>query len=108
MVVVAHIAREDRTEIVVAPITHTPPDRPDAALEVPLQVKRVLGLNDERSWIVTSELNRFLWPGPDLRIAPGRDTPLYDAIPRRLFQKVREAIGKQVATGRLKVTKRTE
>ncbi len=31
--------------------------------------QRRLGLDDERSWVVLSEGNRFLWPGPDLRPA---------------------------------------
>lgn len=26
-----------------------------------------LGLDDERSWVVLTEANRFVWPGPDLR-----------------------------------------
>ncbi len=31
----------------------------------------VHGLDDERSWIITTEINRFIWPGPDLRSVPG-------------------------------------
>ena len=33
----------------------------------PDTVKRRLELDDERSWIVLTEANRFIWPGPDLR-----------------------------------------
>ncbi|HEX4694309.1 hypothetical protein [Sphingomonas sp.] len=108
MVVVAHIVREGRTEIIVAPVTHSAPGRPDDAIEIPGKVKRVLGLDQERSWIVTDELNRFTWPGPDVRIAPGRDSPVYDAIPELLFDRVRQALAKHVAVRRLRITKRSE
>lgn len=108
MVVVARIARAGRTEIVVAPVTHSAPEQPDDAVEIPARVKRQLGLDEERSWIFTDELNRFIWPGPDIRTAPGRDTPLYDAVPELLFDKGRAAVSRHVATRRLKLTRRTE
>ena len=53
--------------VVVLPITHTPPSTGTVALEIPLPVKRHLGLDDARSWIVVNEGNDFIWPGPDLR-----------------------------------------
>ena len=43
----------------VVPITHTPPKNPEDAVEVPAVTKRRLGLDDQRSWIVTREVNRF-------------------------------------------------
>lgn len=104
----ARIANAGRHEIVVAPITHSPPERPGDAIEIPPKVKRVLGLDQERSWIVTTELNRFLWPGPDLRVAPRRDTPLYDALPEVLFERLRAALADRVVAGRMRVTKRGE
>jgi hypothetical protein len=39
------------------------PDRLDEAVEIPAVVKRHLGLDEARSWIVVSEINRFIWPG---------------------------------------------
>lgn len=108
MVVVAWIVRAGRTEIIVAPVTHSAPERVGDAIEMPAKVKRQLGLDQARSWIVTDELNRFVWPGPDIRVVPGGDTPLYDAIPELLFDQVRAALAAHVAAGRLKVTKRSE
>jgi hypothetical protein len=52
--------------VYVAPITHSRPD-PGTAVELPPSVKRRLDLDASASWIVTSELNRFVWPGYDLR-----------------------------------------
>lgn len=104
----ARIERRGRTELIVAPVTHSAPERPDEALELPSRVKRQLGLDQAQSWIVTTELNRFIWPGPDVRMAPGKDSPLYDAIPELLFDRLRASLASHVAAGRLKVTKRTE
>ena len=108
VVTVARIESEGRTEIIVAPITHSKPETDADGLELPPSVKRVLGLDRERSWIVTRELNRFIWPGPDVRVAPGKSSPHYDAIPERLFDQLRIAVHKHVKAGRLKVTKRSE
>lgn len=61
-------ALEDGTPVVrVLPITHSPPSHPDDAIEIPHTTKQRLGLDDERSWIVLTESNRFAWPGPDIR-----------------------------------------
>jgi hypothetical protein len=57
---------------------------------------------------MVDELNRFIWPGPDVRVAPGSDAPFYDALPDWLFERMREGILRLNASGRLKVTKRTE
>ncbi len=63
----------DRIQIVVAPITHTDPGQASLAVEIPTATKQRLGLDDERSWIVTSELNVFEWPGPDIRPIPRQE-----------------------------------
>lgn len=52
------------------PVTHAPPELPERAMEIPAATKRRLRLDDERSWIITTEVNRFIWPGPDLRTVP--------------------------------------
>jgi hypothetical protein len=44
-------------------ITHSAPGNPASAVEIPLPVKRHLGLDDNPSWIVVAEGNEFLWPG---------------------------------------------
>lgn len=77
--------------VTVLPITHTPPSVPELAVEIPAATKRRLGLDDERSWVVLSEANRFLWPGPDLRPARSGDaaTVAYGQLPYTLFEGVR-------------------
>ena len=72
----------------VLPITHTPPTDPADAIEIPSAVKVRLQLDDERSWIVLTESNRFTWPGPDLRPV---DTAsgYYGQLPPKLFREVK-------------------
>jgi hypothetical protein len=73
------------------PVTHTPPTDPAQAVEIPAATKRRLGLDDERSWIVLSESNRFTWPGPDLRpVTPGdAASVVYGLLPQALYDEVR-------------------
>lgn len=54
------------TLVYAVPITHSEPAA-DQGVEIPASIKRRLGLDAGRSWAVTSELNRFVWPGYDLR-----------------------------------------
>lgn len=61
----------DGTRVTVLPITHTPPEDPSVCVEIPAETKNRLGLDSEPSWIVLSEGNEFMWPGPDLRPVPG-------------------------------------
>ena len=108
MVVLGAIIRRGRTQLLVAPITHSPPERSTDAVEIPANVKSQLGLDRDRSWIVVTELNRFIWPGPDLRVVPGGESPFYDMLPDWLFVRVRDALARHARAGRLKITKRTE
>ena len=63
-VIVLSITREsdDATIVTVLPITHVAPEDPKAAIEIPLPVKKHLGLDDARSWIVIAEGDEFVWP----------------------------------------------
>ena len=94
-------------QLLVAPVTHSAPAAPADAVEVPANVKRDLGLDRDRSWIVATEVNRFLWPGPDVRVLEGGD-PFYGAIPDWLFARVREAISGLARRGKVDVTQRTK
>lgn len=81
---------EGEQKVVVLPVTHTPPNDAAHAVEIPAATKRRLGLDDERSWIVVNESNRFIWPGPDLRPISGDPTSVvYGLLPKALFDEVR-------------------
>ena len=72
--IVLAVLREGRHPIVrVLPITHSAPRDSADGLEIPTATKERLGLDSERSWVILSEANDFIWPGPDLRPVPGAD-----------------------------------
>lgn len=92
--------------VTVLPITHSPPTDPVSAVEIPLPVKRHLGLDDDRSWIIVAEGNEFLWPGYDLRQRPHSDRYDYGFLPPRFFNRVVEAFVACHKTGRRRLTPR--
>jgi hypothetical protein len=77
--------------VTVLPISHTPPTNPLFAVELPAAVKRRLKLDNERSWVILAEANRFTWPGPDLRpLRPGdAQSAAYGPLPYGLFEEIR-------------------
>ncbi|WP_236841768.1 hypothetical protein [Bosea sp. PAMC 26642] len=91
--VVVTIADESgQTRVYALPITHSPPLEANDAVEIPAIAKRRLGLDGERSWIMLTEANVFLWPGPDLRILPGSDlsSVAYGMLPPGVLREVRK------------------
>jgi hypothetical protein len=80
------------TRVLVLPVTHSPPAQGSLAVEIPPRVKERLRLDAQRSWVVLSEWNEFIWPGPDLRRAPGGDdgSIAYGMLPPRLFATIRD------------------
>ena len=79
--------------VTVAPATHTPPRRRDEGVELPRATKLRLGLDERPSWILSTDLNRFVWPGPDLRpVARGASTFAYGFLPGGLLQALRKQI----------------
>jgi hypothetical protein len=91
-IVLTVVDEEGDEEVLVLPVTHSPPDDPADAIEIPAATKSRLGLDGERSWIMITEANEFVWPGPDLRTVPGRDesTIAYGPLPPRFFAQVRD------------------
>lgn len=93
--VIVHTRQNEHgeTEVYIAPVTHTPPEVPDRALQIPKATKVRLHLDAQTSWIITTEVNRFIWPGPDIRTVPGGATA-YGLLPARmtrdLIQKIKD------------------
>lgn len=89
VIVLAAEQVNDGFMVTVVPVTHSPPTEPTHAVELPLAVKQHLGLDDERSWVILNEGNRFLWPGYDLKPIPGSKGKFdYGFLPPRLFDTI--------------------
>ena len=101
---------EDDTIVTVVPITHVPPDQSKQAIEIPLPTKRRLGLDSERSWVLLTEINRFVWPGPDLRSISKKQPERFDYgfLPPSLFEKIKQGIRAQNSAKKLKKVLRSD
>jgi mRNA-degrading endonuclease toxin of MazEF toxin-antitoxin module len=82
---------DDEPVVTVLPVTHTPPADMALAVEIPFATKKRLKLDDDRSWIVVTDANRFIWPGPDLRFArPGDPSSgVYGLLPAHVYNEMR-------------------
>lgn len=92
-----------RLRVYVVPVTHNPPDNPKHAIEIPAETKRRLGLDDLPSWIKTTELNVFTWPGPDLRPVGGSGQArrfTYGLLPRNLMEDLLANVRERAREGR--------
>lgn len=97
------------TTVMALPITHTPPRPSNAGIEIPAVTRKRLGLDEAPCWVMVSELNRFIWPGPDLRPIPGStDKFAYGLLPPRFFKTVRDSLVRRVRQGQVTATTRTK
>jgi len=109
--VILVIANEDDERVVtVLPISHSPPADSKLVLEIPAPVKRRLKLDEQRSWVVLTEANRFVWPGPDLRPSkPGDSASVaYGPLPYTLFEEIRTKFIAAIRAKRASVVPRSE
>jgi hypothetical protein len=109
-VIVAVESAEGTTSVVVLPISYSPPAGAVPAIEIPQDTKRRLGLDDERSWVLLSEANQFIWPGFDLRFAkPGDASSVaYGQLPANFFRDLRAAFVKAFREKRARLVSRSQ
>lgn len=101
---------EGKEVVTVIPVTHARPINSADAVEIPAALKRHLGLDDLPSWIVVTETNDFIWPGPDLQPVPGARPRQFDhgMLPPRFFAHIRDCLLKAHRDRRLHQVSRTE
>jgi hypothetical protein len=91
-IVLASRDEQGATRVYVLPITHSSPTYAEDAIEIPAAVKARLGLDGERAWVVVNEANAFIWPGPDLRMLPGKgpESSAFGFLPPGFFRAIRD------------------
>jgi hypothetical protein len=109
IVLTAYVASGDLV-VTVSPITHVQPADPTRAVALTAKVKRHLGLDDVPSWIVADEVNRFIWPGPDLRPVSARepDRFAFGFLPVDVFDELKRKIVAVYRKRRLKIVPRSQ
>ena len=110
VIVLASQTAAGQAFVTVVPVTHTQPADPQTAVEIPPQIKDALRLDEQPSWIVVSELNGFLWPGPDLRQVQGSNPPRFDygVLPPGFFRRIRDQLVALHAARRVQAVPRTQ
>lgn len=97
--------RDGERVILVLPITHGEPLDMSKAVEIPAATRARLGLDRQPSWAVTDCLNRFIWPGPDIRPLPSGDIA-YGFLPKVLTEKIIRQVMENYAKNQHKVADR--
>lgn len=61
-IILASKQRDDESRnVILCPITHSPPSPGESAVEIPPAVARNLNLDSEQSWIKTHQVNTVQW-----------------------------------------------
>jgi hypothetical protein len=104
IVVAVQAMAAEPLRVVLCGITHARPTDVEG-IKIPPPVKANLGLDDEDSWIVTSEVNLVDWDDPGIvPVAPGQWA--YGFLPPGLAKAVRERIVAQIKGGALPLVDR--
>ena len=108
VIILAVEETDGRKIVTVAPITHSPPKFADSALEIPAATKQRLGLDGERSWVIAADLNRFVWPGVDIRpIRRSAATFVFGLLPAAFYKQLRDRVVALACAGRASTTPRS-
>jgi hypothetical protein len=93
-------------EVLVAPITHSPPQEGTVAIEIPHRVGKHLGLDDDRSYIIANESNSVAWDDPGIVPAVAGKQWEYGRVPKGLYDQLFATMSALLAKRKLKMTKR--
>lgn len=107
-VIVAAIVQnaDGKTEILVVPVTHTPPPQDSGAIGLPARVSAHLGLDGEQSYVITGEANSVVWDDPGIVPARPGQAWAYGRLPKMLYEQIRSAMIERLRQRTLKTAKR--
>jgi len=98
-----------RDEVVCFPITSSPPTDVAAGVEIPAATRDRLGLQVGPCWVIVTEVNIFVWPGPDLRHPENaNDGFVYGSLPHALMLRIKQSFAAWRARGRVRAIRRSK
>lgn len=108
--IVALLRGDDgRDEVIVFPITSSPPPDAAAGVEIPAATRDRLGLQVGSCWVIVTEVNIFVWPGPDLRRPEkANDSFVYGSLPHALMLRIKQSFAAWRARGAVRTIRRSE
>ena len=108
VIILATETSTGETVVTVVPVTSSLPKTNRATVAIPPKVKQHFGLDMAPAWAIVDEVNRFTWPGPDLRQIHGQPGHFhYGFIPPRLFTKIKAVLLDRYRANQLRGVDRT-
>ncbi len=109
-VVLVTRAEGDAETVFVLPVTSRQPAVPEDGEKLSDATRRRLGLQSEPCWVILTEVNRFIWPGPDLRPVehPAGSFCTYGLLPAQQFRRIRDTVLRRAHERTLRAAPRTE
>ncbi len=103
------LASSKTGKVTVIPITHSPPEPGEEhlSIEIPVEICRQCGLDEDGNYVRLGEANRFIWPGSHLRPLPSDPSRMhYGMLPKEFFDSVLSQVVALVEKSRVSLTKR--
>jgi hypothetical protein len=94
--------------VTVVPITHSYPDIGEEghSLQVPEEVCKTMGLDEDINYVRLNEVNRFAWPSDLIKPLPNDPSRCdYGNVPKDFFLEMRRRLAEAVRAGRLNASK---
>ena len=112
MIVATHeVGGLDGCYVYILPITHAPPNPREPGIEIPHSVASRLGLDGERMWIKTREVNRVEWPegGYPFGVTANRRGQMsYGVMRRDIAEQAYQQVDEQYRNGKVVEINRDE
>ena len=105
------VADLDGCHAYILPITHAPLNPGESGIEIPHSVASRLGLDDERMWIKTHEVNRVEWPerGYPFGVTPNRKGQMsYGVMRHDIAEQAYQQVVEQFRSGKIAQINRDE
>lgn len=109
LVLVTQPKENKSRQVVVCPITHTPPQSEETAVEIPYKVARHLELDHDQMWVKTHQINTMIWDHNHIPFGVSQtkySTWSYGVIPYALRKQILQQVQENSRTRSVGVVKR--